>query len=57
MHQYKNIVDCVKKFPKINGSELAYKIICAQRIICKERQDFIESKIMENNKKIAFGIK
>ena len=36
---YKNITNCVHKFPEINGSELAYKILCAKRIIWKEEQD------------------
>ena len=27
------------KFPEINGAELAYKILCAKRIIWKEEQD------------------
>ena len=34
---YKNISDYVFKFPYINASELAYKIICAQRTIIKEK--------------------
>ena len=42
--KYKNITDYVYKFPKINGSELAYKIICAKRIIWKENQEKLENK-------------
>ncbi|CDE54687.1 two component transcriptional regulator AraC family [Clostridium sp. CAG:269] len=38
-HRYKNITNCIHKFPEINGSELAYKILCAKRIIWKEEQD------------------
>ena len=42
--KYKNITGYVYKFPKINGSELAYKIICAKRIIWKENQEKLENK-------------
>lgn len=46
----KNVTDYVYKFPEINGSELAYKIICAKRIIWKEKQDLLEqSKQKKNN--------
>jgi two-component SAPR family response regulator len=38
-YRYKNITNCIHKFPEINGSELAYKILCAKRIIWKEEQD------------------
>lgn len=51
MNKYKNIANCVTKFPQINGSELAYKIICAKRTIWQERQDFIENKILEDKKR------
>lgn len=54
IQKYKNIADCVGKFPEINGSELAYKIICTKRDIWKERQDFIENKILEDKKKNSF---
>lgn len=43
--KYKNITDYVYKFPKINGSELAYKIICAKRIIWKENQETLKDNI------------
>ena len=36
-NRYKNISDYVFKFPYINDSELAYKIICAKRTIIKEK--------------------
>lgn len=54
IHRYKNVSDCVAKFPEINGSELAYKIICAKRTIWREEQDRIENKILEEKKKNSF---
>ena len=49
--KYKNIADYVYKYPKINGSELAYKIISAKRSIWKEQQDLLEK---EKNKKVSY---
>ena len=54
VYRYKNVADCVAKYPKINCSELSYKIICAKRTIWKEQQDFIENKILEEKKKNSF---
>lgn len=54
IHKYKNVADCVAKFPEINGSELAYKIICAKRTIWREQQDLIENRILEEKKKNSF---
>ena len=57
---YKNITNCVHKFPEINGSELAYKILCAKRIIWKEEQDRLmqrkekQSSFWEKLKKVLF---
>lgn len=49
--KYKNIADYVYKYPKINGSELAYKIISAKRSIWKEQQDLLKK---EKNKKVSY---
>ena len=43
-YRYKNITNCVHKFPEINGSELAYKILCAKRIIWRKKQERLEKK-------------
>ena len=57
---YKNITNCVHKFPEINGSELAYKILCAKRIIWREEQDRLmqrkekQSSFLEKLKKVLF---
>lgn len=53
-YRYKNVADSVSKTPKINGSELAYKILCAKRIIWRERQDFIENQILEDKNRNTF---
>ncbi len=59
-YRYKNITNCVYKFPEINGSELAYKILCAKRIIWREEQDRLEKKeekqssFWEKFKKVLF---
>ena len=59
-YRYKNITSCVHKFPEINGSELAYKILCAKRIIWREEQDRLEqkeekqSRFWEKFKKVLF---
>lgn len=46
-YRYKNISDCLYKYPKINGAELAYKIICAKRNILKEKQELLQKKLIE----------
>ena len=57
---YKNITNCVHKFPEINGSELAYEILCAKRIIWREEQDRLmqrkekQSGFWEKLKKVLF---
>ena len=51
---YKNITNCVHKFPEINGSELAYKILCAKRTLIAEEQDKEEKRLIEANKKSDF---
>lgn len=59
-YRYKNITNCVHKFPEINGSELAYKILCAKRIIWREEQERLEKKeekqssFWEKFKKVLF---
>lgn len=59
-YRYKNITNCVHKFPEINGSELAYKILCAKRIIWREEQEQLEKKeekqssFWEKFKKVLF---
>ena len=54
IHKYKNVADCVAKFPEINESELAYKIICAKRTIWREQQHLIENKIIEEKRRNSF---
>ena len=54
VYKYKNVADCVAKYPKINHSELSYKIICAKRTIWREEQDRIENKLLDNKKKNSF---
>lgn len=51
---YKNIVDFVYKYPKIDGSELAYKIICAKRMIWKEQQDLLEQRRIKKQKRNSY---
>ena len=57
---YRYITNCVHKFPEINGSELAYKILCAKRIIWREEQERLEKKeekqssFWEKFKKVLF---
>lgn len=59
-YRYKNITNCVHKFPEINGSELAYKILCTKRIIWREEQERLEKKeekqssFWEKFKKVLF---
>lgn len=48
-YRYKNIADCVHKFPRINGAELSYKILCAKRIILKEQQEKLEQQEEKQN--------
>lgn len=53
-YRYKNIAGSLAKYPKTNGAELAYKILCAKRTLIAEEQDKEEKRLIEANKKSDF---
>lgn len=53
-YRYKNIACSLEKYPKTNGAKLAYKILCAKRMLIVEEQKKEEKRLIEANKKSGF---